>query len=391
MLISKFLAVRPSLCALFSSALLLPLLVACGSSDEQREGASARFVFGDDVFIGGLEVRATGDDIASLYMSGEDLLSEVAVSDSVYAAGRTIDLLGTVGGNVHAAGMDVSVAGSVAGDAKLTGYDIELKGSLGGDLLASGFRISIDAPIAGYALVSGKNININSVINGALGVAGRNVSFGPEARVLGKLLIYERDVGSVQVPDYVADESQIERHSMRDYRRSSDFFDFFGALAAFLGWIVFITVLATLSAVLAPGYLSTLRVKFKSAPFKTLGYGCFALSAALGSVLVLAFTIVGVVLIPLIVLIVMLSILAAYALGAYWLGELALSLARKTQAQSFGQHLLTAGVGSVLISILGLIPVLGWLAVFALILMAIGIFATKLLGLRLFVKDVSES
>ena len=389
MLMPKLSRARQALCAL----LLLPLLIACGSSDQRTDDGDgpARFVFGDDVFLSGLEVRAAGEGIASLYMSGEDLLSEVGISDSVYAAGRTIELLGAIGGNVHAAGMDVRVAGPVAGDAKLTGYDVELKASLGGDLLASGFRIAIDAPVAGYALLSGRNIDINSVINGDLSVYGQNVNFGPEARVLGKLLIYERDAGSVQVPDYVADLSQIERRSWRDHRRGNDFFDFFGAFAAFIGWIVFVTVLATLAAVLAPNYLIALRTSLKAAPFKTLGYGCFGLSAALGSVVVLGLTVVGAVLIPLVVLVVMLNLLAAYALVAYWLGELAWSAVRKNQAQSFVQRLLTALVGAVLISILGLIPVLGWIAVFVLILMAMGVFATRIMGVRLFVKEAAES
>ena len=389
MLMPKLSRARQALCAL----LLLPLLIACGSSDQRTDDgdAPARFVFGDDVFLSGLEVRVTGEDIASLYMSGEDLLSEAGISDSVYAAGRTIELLGAVGGNVHAAGMDVRVAGPVAGDAKLTGYDVELKASLGGDLLVSGFRIAIDAPVAGYALLSGRNIDINSVINGDLSVYGKNVSFGPEARVLGKLLIHERDPGSVQVPDYVADLSQIERRSWRDHRRGNDFFDFFGAFAAFIGWIVFITLLATVVAVLAPNYLIALRTQLKAAPFKTLGYGCFGLSAALGSVIVLGLTFIGAVLIPLVVLVVMLSLLAAYALVAYWLGELAWSAVRKNQAQSLVQRLLAALVGAVLISILGLIPVLGWIAVFVLILMALGVFTTKIMGVRLFVKEAAES
>ena len=377
------------LCAL----LLLPLLVACGYSDPRTDDGNdpMRFVFGDDVFISGLEVRVTDDDIASLYMSGEAVLSEVAINDSIYAAGRTIELLGAVGGNVHAAGMDVRVAGPVAGNAKLTGYDIELKASLGGDLLASGFRIAIDAPVAGYALVSGKNINVNSTISGDLGLYGRNVNFGPEARVLGKLLIHEHDPGSIQVPDYVADESQIERRSWHDHHRGSDFFDFFGALSAFIGWVIFVTVLAILAAWLAPSYLVNLRTSVKTAPFKTLGYGCFGLSAALGSVLVLGFTIIGAVLIPLVVLAVMLAVLVAYVLGAYWLGELARSAVSKNQAQSFVQRLLTAAVGSVLISGLGLIPVLGWLAVFALVLIGLGMLTIRIMGLRLFVKEAAES
>ena len=382
---------RQALCAL----LLLPLLCACSSSDQRTDendgDAPARVVFGDDVFISGLEVRADGDDIASLYMAGEDVLSEAAISDSVYAAGRSIELLGAVGGNVHAAGMDVRVAAPVAGDAKLTGYDIELKASLGGNLLASGFRIALDAPISGYALLSGKNINVNSVINGDLSLAGQNVNFGPEARVLGKLLIYERAAGSVTVPDYVADLSQIERRSWRDHRRGNDFFDFFGAFAAFIGWVAFITVLATLTAWLAPSYLSAVRERLRAAPFKSLGYGCFGLSAALGSVVVLGLTIIGAVLIPLVVLAVMLATLAAYVLGAYWLGELAWSVVSKTQAQSFPQYLLTASVGAALISILGLIPVLGWLAVFALVLMGLGVFAMRIMGLRLFVKEAAKS
>ena len=368
------------LVAIPTLAVILALLAACGGHDTEQEQNRNSFVFGDDLFVSGLEVEPSGDNVENLYLAGEHLVSDIAINDSAYAAGRSINLRGDIGDNVHAAGMDVVVTSAVQGDAKLTGYNVWLAGDLGGDLIAAGYRITVDAPVAGYALLSGKRVNINNVIAGDLSLTAGQVNFGPEARVGGKLLIYERDEGSVQVPEFVADASQIERRKLADYRRGHDLLNFAGAALALAAWIVVVALLAASLAAFAPSYAATLRERSRGAPFKTLGLGCVGLSLAFGSVLVLALSIIGAVLIPVVVVLTLLGLLLAYILGAYLLGEWARVLIKKPQAEKFLQHLLTAAIGATLISALGFVPLLGWLLVFALVLLGVGVLTAKVIG-----------
>ena len=363
-----------------SLIILAPLWLSSCERSESGDGP-AKFFLGDDLFVSGLDVRLSDDEFDSLYISGEDLVSEANISGSAYGAGRHVNLRGDIGKDVYAAGMDVIIEGAVNGDAKLTGYDVVLLGDLAGDLLASGFKINIEAPVAGYALLSGKRVSLNSAISGDLALTAESISFGPGARVDGKLILYQSDSNEIVVPEYVIPESRIERRSLDDYRNRRGFgvVKFLQSALALAAWIVAIALAGAILAALAPNYLLSIRERITAKPFRTLGWGFIAISLATGSIIVLALTIIGVVLIPVVVLITLVALLLAYIIGIYILGSLALALAKKPKPETFLQHIIAAGIGALLATAIAFIPWLGWLLLLALVLIGIGAMSAKIL------------
>ena len=363
-----------------SLIILAPLwLSSCERSDS--EDGPAKFFLGNDLFVSGLDVRLSDDEFDSLYISGEDLISEANISGSAYGAGRHVNLRGDIGKDVYAAGMDVIIEGAVSGDAKLTGYDVVLLGDLAGDLLASGFKINIEAPVSGYALLSGKRISLNNIISGDLALAAESISFGPGARIDGKLILYQSDSNDIVVPEYVIPENRIERRSLDDYRNRRGFgvVKFLQSSLALAAWIIAIALAGAILAALAPNYLSSIRERITAKPFRTLGWGFIAISLATGSIIVLALTIIGVVLIPVVVLITLVALLLAYIIGIYILGSLALALAKKPKPETFLQHIIAAGIGALLATAIAFIPWLGWLLLLALVLIGIGAMTAKIM------------
>ena len=359
--------------------IILAALWLSGCERSESEDGTAKFFLGDDLFISGLDVRISNAEVESLYISGEDLISEANITGSAYSAGRSINLRGNIGRDVYAAGMDVSIEAAVDGDAKLTGYDVALLGALAGDLLASGFKINIEAPVAGYALLSGKRVSLNSTISGDLALTAESVSFGPEARVDGKLIIYQSDRNQIIVPEYVIPESRIERRSLDDFRGGFGVVNFLQSALALLVWLLVLTLAGAILAAVAPNYLSSIRERITAKPFRTLGWGFIAISLATGSIIMLALTIIGAVLIPVVILVTLVALLLAYVIGVYILGTLTLALVKKPKPESFLQHIVAAGVGAVLATALALIPLLGWLLILALVLIGIGAITVKMM------------
>ena len=363
-----------------SLIILAPLWLSGCERSESGDGP-AKFFLGDDLFVSGLDVRLSDDEFDSLYISGEDLVSEANISGSAYGAGRHVNLRGDIGKDVYAAGMDVIIEGAVDGDAKLTGYDVVLLGDLAGDLLASGFKINIEAPVAGYALLSGKRVSLNNIISGDLALTAESISFGPGARVDGKLILYQSDSNEIVVPEYVIPESRIERRSLDDYRNRRGFgvVKFLQSALALAAWIVAIALAGAILAALAPNYLLSIRERIAAKPFRTLGWGFIAISLATGSIIVLALTIIGAVLIPVVVLITLVALLLAYIIGIYILGSLALALIKKPKPETFLQHIIAAGIGALLATAIAFIPWLGWLLLLALVLIGIGAMTAKIM------------
>lgn len=124
---------------------------------------------------------------APAYMLGKD----VVIEKNLYAAGNSINILGTAKGDVFAAGGTIMVFGSVlkdlnaAGgnliignnigeDVRLAGGVLTIGGKIGGELLAAGGQINLnpDLKVGGDAKLAGGDILVDGVISGDLSVYG---------------------------------------------------------------------------------------------------------------------------------------------------------------------------------------------------------------------------
>ncbi len=130
---------------------------------------------------------ASGFQGVQVYTLGKD---EVA-KENIYAAGNSINILGTaegdvftVGGNVMVlgdVGKDLNAAGgtlvaesNVGDDARLAGGTLAIGGKIGGELLAAGGQMNLNPSlqVKGNAKLAGGNILVDGDIKGDLAVYG---------------------------------------------------------------------------------------------------------------------------------------------------------------------------------------------------------------------------
>ncbi len=140
-----------------------------------------------------------------VYMVGGTVTSAGTVDGDLLAGGGTITISGPVNGNVMAAGGDVTVIGNVSSNVRVAGGNVVVQGAVKGDVLAAGGTISIDgakvgrdlavaggtvhidAPVSGSVKIAGGNIYLNSTINGDVSVRANKLTLGSGAVINGRL------------------------------------------------------------------------------------------------------------------------------------------------------------------------------------------------------------
>lgn len=146
-----------------------------------------------------LPVSVTATTVAA----EEALTLSEASSGNAYLAGANVRVIAPVSGDVSALATDIIVLAPVNGDALLVGANVEAAGIVLGDLRAFGGRVSVRGDAVGDMFVTGGSVRISG--KGAdMRIGGVNVevtggSAGPVAIVGGSVTLGGEFAGNVEV------------------------------------------------------------------------------------------------------------------------------------------------------------------------------------------------
>jgi hypothetical protein len=357
--------------------ILLILVVGLFAMPVWAEDNSASFDFGGDSFRAGRSVShdATGTD--DLFMAGETVAGRTDITGSAYLAGREVTMEGAVQGDAHAAGEEVILRGDVSGDATLAGRAVSVAG-VGGDLRIAGSELRLGGPIGGYAMVAGEDVAFDAAVAGDVSLAARKVDWGEAATIAGWLIIYEEELGELEVPERVVPADRIERREIEEWDGPRPP-NWRWAIAGFLLGVIVVAALAALIAALVPERLAEMRRQVLARPFHTLWLGFLMQSAVIGAGVLFAMTIIGLLLTPAMVLLALVGGFAGYVVAAYAFGVGLMLAFGRQEPDSIRDRALAAGVGALAAAIIGLIPFLGWLFVLTLVLSGVGAITARVI------------
>ncbi len=354
-----------------AAALCVPVVVAAAEVrvGEQPSLPTSERV-SDDLYIAGGNVSSAGPITGDLVALGGNVLVNSAVTQDVTALGGSVSILGTVGDDVRAGGGNITINGRVSGDVVMGGGQIQISGAgIGGDVLAGGGSIRIEAPVAGDLKLGGGEIYINAPVRG-------NIEFWGEKLMLGSAAVIQGNLTYTSPNEATLEEGATVRGETNYTKKETS-----ARGAAKAGMVTFLTLaflmkaLMTLASAFVVGLIfkkySTALVKGAMAqPLVELGRGFAALVITPVASIVLLVTVLGVPLgilglIAFAGLIVFACIVAPILLG---------SVIHKWAMKPADYEVtwLTILIGVVVWVILGLIPVLGWLAKFIVLLVALG-------------------
>ncbi len=365
---------------MFRSVLVAISLILSSAALAQED--EARTWMGDDVFLAGDDIIHNEPGADDLFMAGETLRVEAPISGTAHLAGRLILVQSDVGGDVYAAGYDVEMNSSVSGDVTLAGYEVIVSAPIGGDVRAAGSKVRIDAPVSGTAILSGELVTVNSVIDGDVAITAVDLVFGANSRINGTLTIYDDDPDRFDISEAVVPADRIERRTVEQWVEDGMYVvrpSWGQRVGGIIVGILVVAGVATLLVALAPGPIARLRERALDKPFRVLWFGFLALSVLVGSGILFAMTLVGILVLPAAVVATLVIGLIGYVLGTYILGVGIWGAIGKPMPANLGSKAIAALIGATVAALIALIPLLGWLFILALVLMGVGAMTVSIL------------
>jgi hypothetical protein len=325
-------------------------------------------VQGDVVAVGsviGVKGNVSGDVVAA----GGRVSVSGNVSGSVFAGGGTVDVSGNVGGSVRTGGGTVTVSGIIEKDLVVGGGQIIVMPDaiIRGDLILGGGTADIQGKVLGNVRSGARQLTINNQIGGKTDLNVENLSLGPKA-VLSQGLTYH-SYAEAKIDPAAKITGAVNFDQKQGAPRGSKTF-----MPAIFGVGMLFKFLMFLAAGLVFAYFfkkSTASIVHGSmANWKVLwkGFAFLILTPILAIILMV--TVIGIPLGILALLVYAFTLLITCVLAEIAAGAWLQKWIWKKDTVDWKTVLL----GTLAFIVLGWIPIVGWLATFALFLSAIGSF-----------------
>lgn len=380
---------------LLVSVLALALLLPAGVSQAGTFGAGESYslppneTLEDNLYAAAGDVTLSGTVNGDAIVAGGTLTLSGPVRDDVAAAGGNINLIGPVGGDVRFAGGNLLVQNSVGGDLLAAGGSIKVLNSVtvGKDMSLAGGYVVFDGVANGDARFAGEDIVINGTIAGNVLVdAGTRVTLGDKAEVGGVLVYRGKDENILNLSEEatIAGGARFEEQSVPAYNKEVAE----QGIAVFLGamfiWKLFATIVAAL--------LALLLFKRFSGALVTTALSSFWMNALWGfiwlvmtpvSIILLFATVFGIIAGIFLFLFYLLTLMVACIYSGVLFGVILVSAFKKEVVAKLSWK--RALLGIFLLSLVKLIPFIGWIIGFILMLATLGALV-MLLKERVWVK-----
>lgn len=361
--------------AILSLAMLMFAFTAAAAEfvgpDRKVGNGNVTFSAGEqhkNLYAAGGNVTVNSDTAGDLFVAGGMITVNGSVEKDLAVGGGNVNLNGEVGDDLRAGGGNVTVNSPVGGDLLIGGGNVNIteKSSVGGDLSIGGGNVAIDSPVNGNVKIGGGSVLINSKITGTVTVmADQDLTFGPKSEVTGKI-VYKGPKEAVVKEGAIVSAIEFTKVAPKNVG---------GKVAALLTIATLIKLLAMFIAALVvnklfKGTFQTLAEHIYSKPWHNLGIGALVMFATPIAAIILMITVLGFYLGLLLMACYFLILLTASLLLPYFVGSAAVAMYNKTSTLRLGWQELILGL--LLVTIVGWIPFIGWLAVCVVFLMCVG-------------------
>lgn len=358
------------------------------------------------LLIVGSIVFSSMTGLAQSFRSSDNLVvgKSETVDSALFAGGRNIDIAGTINGDLFCAGMNVSISGKVKGDVFCAAQSLRVSGEIEGSVKLAGQTVNFSSPKVAKAGVVGQTVTIDSAtevtqdaqlagqdltVNGDVGrdlaVAGQNVviankvgrdvtgsvekltlSSGAE---VGGDLDYTSTTEAV-IQDGAVVSGSVNRQQPKE-KQSTNFAVFKPVSILYLFFAMIIVSLVLVVAF--PRLFNETNGRIMSLPGKTALIGFAGVFFTPILAILLMITVVG---IPLAILILLAWMVVLFVSGPAF----AYSVGARVWKRSESPMIIML-VGSVLLILLYIIPIIGFFAVVAAGLLGTGALLSEMFGL----------
>jgi cytoskeletal protein CcmA (bactofilin family) len=332
----------------------------------------------------GEHVSISGDIDDDLYLAGGQIDMYASVDGDVVVAGGQLNLEGNVRADVIAAGGDIELRGTVADDVRVAGGNVRVLAKIGDDLVAASGRLQIgpmteiggsawisagdvfvDGKISEMLRVNGGRVTVSGTVAGNVEISANRIEISSTAIIIGNL--HYRSPHPAKIAEGARIEGEVT-HTPVDV-----------PIAPFVAGLLVVCLVFLLSIVITgialylvfPGVAESCSKIIRDKPWASLGYG-LAVFAGVPVIFVLLFsTGFGFLLALLLLAAYLIMLLTGYIAGAYFVTDVGL---RKLNKDKVGKtaRIVSLALAIALLSIVNIIPVLGSLVNWLVLLAGVG-------------------
>jgi len=316
-----------------------------------------------DARSGNIVTVASGEVIdGDLYVAGKTITIDGTINGDLIAAGRTITVNGPVNGNIMAAGETVNINGEVTHAVRLIGETLNISGTIGRDLLVGGAKFSMasTAEIGGDLLLGAGTARIDGLINGDIKSGVDSLTIASTASIQGKLTYISENEANIQ------SGAQIKgtiTHKLPDVKEKIATGTGIGLWGTVIGFLM-ILVIGIIIVLLAPRRVESVTESIRTRPWASLGWGVVILVATPIAALILPLGLIALALYTITIYLTQLFVgllIGQLIIGAY-----------KGVVETRGALVGALALGLAILSLLRLIPYLGFVIGLATVLFGLG-------------------
>lgn len=317
-----------------------------------------------------------------------------AVAGDAMLAGGSVEVRAPVGDDLRAAGGDVNIAGAIGGEVYAAGGSVRLAegGSVAGDASLAGGSITIDGKVGGKLRAAAQHIVINGEVVGDARLRAERIALGPRAKIGGvlnyrsRLPLHQAEgaiIGGGTVAAATLDDEDDRRDGWRGAHHGRGygwhdgmphwfgpvgFGSVFGSAFGFVG----VFAVAALFVALLPQFSARLLDAIRSSPWRSLGLGLVALVGVPLLAVLLMITLLGIPLGIAVVALYPLLLLLGFVAGVLFVGQRLRAALRPDAAPTTASTIGFAALALLLLMLVGWVPIVGALALFAVMVVGLG-------------------
>ena len=351
---------------LFLALLCLTPPAGLALAQDIGEDVLKRGVINEDLYLAGGRIRVTADVDGDVIAAGGRVAIDNRVSGDILAAGGSINIGGHVLDDVRAAGGQILLDGRVDGDTLAAGGSVILApGAVVGERAwLGGGDVEIAGRVGGELRAAGATIILSGVIDGDVRAAANTIKVLPGARISGDFIYHSPHEAVID------NQAQITGSVTRLPMPHPPGPGIAHVAAMGIVFLMSLTVAAVVLYLLFP-YFSVASARTLAArPWAGLGLGLAALVTTPFAAALLTATVVGGVLGLLLFALYGLLLFAGFVTGVLCTGDS--TLRRLGRDTTRGRHVLVM-IGIIFaIGLLQLVPVLGALIAFLVLVFGTG-------------------
>jgi len=325
-----------------------------------------------NLYVAAGTVTVDGKTNGDLIAAGQTVNISGDVENNLEVAGNNLNLKGNIGKNARVLANTLNLDNKVGGDFMAGGKDINLsKGSeVDGDLVIAGNSVLLDGKVLGNVSGMGGTITINGEVTGNVTLKNINrLVVGNEAVINGKLIYSSPSEAQISSEAKLIGGTEFNKiNNSKPHQFSTVALKFFyGILISLVGILLLI--------LLFPKTVNQVANDAIHSSWAKIGWGFVVLLGTPILLIFLCLTMVGLKIALILGLLYALLLAVASLISPLLFGSAIFKVIGKKKV--YEANWMSATLGVLALSVAGLIPLFGWIAVFLIFLLSLGQLITN--------------